>query len=425
MAPCTKNTLINIYLLLINCKNCSIISLLDTESEAVHINKDEDFPQAIIKTTAEIGIQTDYYIDDVQDTPTFLFCYQNGSTNEASTQAHISIGHSDNVSGNRVIFTPSKPVTKNTAVGPDCDLRLGFLGFEDIKEDLVMKQLTGITLPFFLILSKFIEPGKFSQPKYFKTLNRENRLLLLLMKMNLGLTFAALSCLFKVSKTTASNIFFCTLDNLLFYTKTWIFWPSRGAVKENLPKAFRNYPNCRAIIDCSELRCDTPPNVEQRILMYSSYKSTFTVKFLIAISPCGTITFISKCYGGRATDGFIVNDSGFINLIEPGDEIIADKGFPQIRTQLLKRQCSLIMPPFGFDPQFTREEVMEGYSIASVRIHVERAIQRIKIFKILEHINIDLLPYIDKILFLTCILANNKEPLIRKDLNTKLHSSTN
>jgi len=72
------------------------------------------------------------------------------------------------------------------------------------------------------------------------------------------------------------------------------------------------------------------------------------------------------------------------------------------------------MPPFALDPQFSREDVIEGYNIASVRIHIERAIQKIKIFKILQHINVELFESIDDIMHI-CILVNNKEPLIAKN----------
>ena len=110
---------------------------------------------------------------------------------------------------------------------------------------------------------------------------------------------------------------------------------------------------------------------------------------------------------------YITSDSGFLELLDPGNEVLADKGFPQIKAELLNRKCTLVMPPFGFNPQFTREEVLEGYSIASVR-RVERAIQRVKIFKILEHVSHDMFPHMDKIVRMACILANNKGPLIRQ-----------
>ena len=62
--------------------------------------------------------------------------------------------------------------------------------------------------------------------------------------------------------------------------------------------------------------------------MYFFYKSGFTVKFLVAISTYELITFVSKCYDGKSTDGYITNDSGFVKLLDPGDEVLADKEFP-------------------------------------------------------------------------------------------------
>ncbi|XP_011313311.1 uncharacterized protein, partial [Fopius arisanus] len=111
---------------------------------------------------------------------------------------------------------------------------------------------------------------------------------------------------------------------------------------------------------------------ENRLLM-------FLMKFKLGISFCALgclfhIHSISQAYGGKATDAFIVNDSGFLSLLQPGDEVLADKGFPQIRSEMLKRNAILTIPPHAMTPQFTEEEVECTYNIASVRIHVERKI---------------------------------------------------
>lgn len=78
----------------------------------------------------------------------------------------------------------------------------------------------------------------------------------------------------------------------------------------------------------------------------------------------------------------------FLQFVEPGDTVLADKGFPQIKSELLKRNALLVIPPFAFDPQFSNSEVT--YKIASVRIHVECPIQRIKLCNILKLIPITL-----------------------------------
>lgn len=79
--------------------------------------------------------------------------------------------------------------------------------------------------------------------------------------------------------------------------------------------------------------------------MYSNYKDSYTVKVLICITSDDYICKVSKAYGGKATDSYITNDSGFLNLIEPDDLILADKGFSQIKSELSKRNATLVIPP--------------------------------------------------------------------------------
>lgn len=282
------------------------------------------------------------------------------------------------------------------------------MGYTSIETDQVMKEFGGVNLHFFNVLLKFVSPKNNGQPSYFKKLSAENRLLLFLMKMKHGLSFAMLGTLFNISGCTATNVFETVLKTLVSNTKPWLTWPSRELIKETTSARFAKYPNCRAIIDCLELRCDTPPTEKQRKLMYSSDKSSYTLKCLIAISPAGLVTFCSKGHGGQLTDDFIANESGFLNLLEPGDEILALKGFPEIKTELFNRKCTFVIIPF------TREEILEGYSKVSLRTHVEKAMQRIRMFKILHHVNAQSLSLIDDIISMACILANNNDTFVKK-----------
>ena len=80
----------------------------------------------------------------------------------------------------------------------------------------------------------------------------------------------------------------------------------------------------RRIIDCAKVFVERPKSLLIQAQTWSDYKHHNTFKFLIGISPTGFITFISSCYGGRTTDKFICSDSGFYDLLDRGDEIMAD-----------------------------------------------------------------------------------------------------
>ena len=95
---------------------------------------------------------------------------------------------------------------------------------------------------------------------------------------------------------------------------------------------------------------------------------------------------------------------------------MADRGFT-ISEQLKPLNVDLNIPLFlaGID-QLSETEVLESQKKTSVRIHVERAIQRIKLFKQLRNkIPATLHGSINQIWTVTCLLCNFMAPLIQKD----------
>ena len=130
-----------------------------------------------------------------------------------------------------------------------------------------------------------------------------------------------------------------------------IVWPSRQQVKKTLPSCFRKlYPKVRCIIDCFECFTETPSGLDLAATLWSEYKHHYTFKVLVAITPNGAITYVSSCYGGRASDVFIVRNSGFLQwmiehwMIEPYDEIMADRGF-KIKEDLMMHMATFCIPP--------------------------------------------------------------------------------
>ena len=110
-----------------------------------------------------------------------------------------------------------------------------------------------------------------------------------------------------------------------------------------------------------------------------------TVKFLVACTPNGAVSFVSPVYVGSISDVELTRVCGLLTALKDKDgvSIMADKGFT-IRDMLEEIHIELNIPAFLNEKQFTPEAIARGRKIASVRIHVERAIGRIKTFQILK-----------------------------------------
>ena len=89
-----------------------------------------------------------------------------------------------------------------------------------------------------------------------------------------------------------------------------------------LHAAFKElYPHTTAIVDATEIRVNIPSSLSLQSQTYSNYKSTNTFKALIAISPAGHVTFVLSLYTGCISDTQLVERSGFLSLLQKGDEI--------------------------------------------------------------------------------------------------------
>uniref|UniRef100_A0A3Q4H857 DDE Tnp4 domain-containing protein n=1 Tax=Neolamprologus brichardi TaxID=32507 RepID=A0A3Q4H857_NEOBR len=211
-----------------------------------------------------------------------------------------------------------------------------------------------------------------------------DQLFLTLMKLKLNCGHVDLATRFNCSTATVTNIF-TTIVSLLYD----IFYvgmlenniPSRAKNRTSLPDCFQPFPNCRIVH------------------LYSQYKGRTTLKALIGVAPNGVITFVSNLYGGGASDKAITADYGVLQHLLSGDMVIADKGFTI--WDVLPEGVSLNIPPF----------LTNGQKISCARIHVERSIQRLKLFSILHHIPHQFRKNINKILKACVCLTNLQTPI--------------
>lgn len=216
-------------------------------------------------------------------------------------------------------------------------------------------------------------------PKHTSVLSPFDSLILTLMRLRLNLRMEDLAYRFNIGSSTASDVFNRYIDLMYVHLKFLIKWPSQETCRANMPQVFKDlYPRTRCIIDCSEIFIERPCSYQARAQTYSNYKKHNTVKFLIGITPCGAISYLSKCWGGRATDKCITMNSDFLSLLEYGDCVLADRGF-NIADDIAIHGATLVIPSFTRGKkQLSLQDVECSKKIAKVRIHVERVIGLLK-----------------------------------------------
>ncbi|XP_061168609.1 uncharacterized protein LOC133177716 [Saccostrea echinata] len=228
-----------------------------------------------------------------------------------------------------------------------------------------------------------------TKPGKQRKLTMKEEFVMTMLKLRLGVDNTTLSVLFNVSIGYVSNLFSTWINFLAQILDPVIKWPDSEKIRKHMPLSFKlKYPNTTSIIDCTEVFIQKPKNCSAQASTWSNYKSHNTLKALVAIQPNGAFTFVSKFWSGNVSDRKITVDSKYIDLISPGDEVMADRGF-QIRDLLTLKGAYLNMPPFtnerrnGRGRVLTSKQIIETRKIASLRIHVERAIRRLKSFKML------------------------------------------
>ena len=257
-----------------------------------------------------------------------------------------------------------------------------------------------------------------------RRLTNDDEFLLTIIKLRLNLRNADLGFHFGIAESTVSTIIHKWLNILYVSLKFLIRWPTREEVRAILPECFRpKFHKAVVIIDCTEVFIERATNLLARSQAWSNYKSHNTVKYLIGITLQGTVSFVSKAWGDSVTDKQITQECGILDLLLPGDLVLADRGF-NIFELVGMHHAEAKLPAFTKGKiQLSAKEVQVSRELSVVRTHVERLIGVIKQkYSILEGTGTLPINFIkadgseisvaDKLITICCALVNLCEPLV-------------
>lgn len=95
-----------------------------------------------------------------------------------------------------------------------------------------------------------------------------------------------------------------------------------------------------------------------------------------------------------------------LDILPANCTILADRGFKHIDTLVYRKQIKLFRPPSVLnDMKLTKHEAIKSKVIASLRVHVERVIRRVRLFKFLKPhsvINNKLIHHTDYVVVVAC-----------------------
>lgn len=184
---------------------------------------------------------------------------------------------------------------------------------------------------------RFIKPG----PK--RLMSPKSEFLMCMFKLKTGLHMEIIGDMFGVSKSQVSRICVTWWRFLAKELGSLVFNPEKHSVIVSRPKAFDQAPyrDVRHIVDCTEIYIETPKSLKLNASCWSDYKHHHTVKFLVSINPNGHINYVSKGWVGRSSDNHVTEYCGWLDILEPYDKVMADRGF-QIQKLLAQQFVTLV-----------------------------------------------------------------------------------
>ena len=276
-------------------------------------------------------------------------------------------------------------------IGDDPDLMKHFVGLTPSKFEFLYNFLNDVCPMEKIDYSNFGESvdAERSNNGPESELTPREKLIICLERLRRGFTLKTLAALLsspdrKIEQTLVHNILttYIQLMYKIFRDMQTVMFPERAHLKRFIPKVFKAMKNIRWIVDCTEFKIECSRNFARQGNTFSSYKHSNTFKCPIAVTPNGGACFVSDLFEGDIDDVQIFKDCGILKYLNPGDVVMADRGFT-VRELLNPRQVTLKIPSFlKGRSSLTAAEELETRRIAKARIHVERFNERLKQFRL-------------------------------------------
>lgn len=234
---------------------------------------------------------------------------------------------------------------------------------------------------------------------------------MVLVRLRTGMPGKEISRNFGISEGHFSKLFATWINFLQRELEGLTCLPTCAQLQAYLPSAFSKFPDTRVVLDGTEVRIQKPSSLAAQRQTFSTYKHYNTYKSVVGCTPDGYVCHVSKLWGGSVSDRVIVEESGLLERLQPGDAIMVDKGF---KLSNLPPGVKMHIPCFRTpgEPQMKENELAHTQQVATARVIVERVIGRIKQFHILDRpFPITMIDIAEQTFHVCSYLSNFRGPL--------------
>ena len=135
------------------------------------------------------------------------------------------------------------------------------------------------------------------------------------------------------------------------------------------------------------------------------------MKYFISATPDGLINFVSNGRPGRCSDMELLLQSGYLECLREGVTVLADHGFKQLGTELAARGCRLVRPVSvkKKKEQLCARDILDMKVVAALRIHIERVIRWVRLYKFFTMhacVSLNMVDLLDDVVRIACGLID-------------------